>query len=98
MHVVNYHSNAGLWHMEQIPLQDESRVEEDLQRKVLPCVPDAWAVPEILATSYETNLNQCFHRFEPMQASERKPEGLLGEIIDGQQPLWLCGLGAVENG
>ena len=73
----------------------DAAIERFLCREVLPYAPDAWYDPDSLRIGYEINFNRYFYQPKPMRplhairadliAAEQEAEGLLAEILRGQQ-------------
>ncbi len=92
--VVEYEPDPELRDTEQIPLQEPGGIEGFLSREVLPYAEDAWYVPKTVKIGYEISFNRYFYKPEPMRsleeiradilAVERETEGLLAEIIGGE--------------
>jgi type I restriction enzyme M protein len=93
--VVEYEPDADLRDTEQVPLLEEGGIEAFLRREVLPHADDAWYVPDSVKTGYEISFTRYFYKPQPLRtleeiradilALEKETEGLLGEIIGGDQ-------------
>ena len=85
--MVGYGFNAELRGMEQIlPFQGKDRVEGFLRHQAPPYALGGWLAPERVKPRHEASFNQCFHKPHPMQVMGKETEGLLVEVVDGQQP------------
>ena len=92
--VVEYEPDGELRDTEQVPLLEDGGIESFLTREVLPYAPDAWYVPGNVKVGYEISFTRYFYKPQPMRALEeiradilaleRETEGLLGEILGGQ--------------
>ena len=93
--VVAYEPDTALRDSEQVPLQEEGGIEAFLRREVLPYAPDAWYDPDKVKIGYEISFTRYFYQPQPLRsleeiradilAVERETEGLLDEILGGQQ-------------
>ena len=91
--VVEYEPDTELRDTEQIPLQEDGGIEAFLRREVLPYAADAWYQPDSVKVGYEISFNRYFYKPQPMRtleeiradilALEKETDGLLGEIIGG---------------
>jgi type I restriction enzyme M protein len=91
--VVEYESDPDLRDTEQVPLQGEGGIEAFIRREVLPYASDAWFVQSSIKIGYEVSFNRYFYKPQPMRALEeiradmlaleKETEGLLSEIIGG---------------
>ncbi|GEM_PF-177721 len=94
--VVEYEPDTALRDTEQIPLQEEGRIEGFLRREVLPYTADAWYVAKSVKIGYEISFNRYFHKPAPMRTLdeiraeiatvEREAAGLLGGL-PGRAPV-----------
>ena len=94
--VVEYEPDSDLRDTEQIPLQEEGRVEAFLRREVLPYAPDAWYKPDSVKIGYEISFNRYFYNPQPMrtlaeiradiQALENASSGLLDDMLMVREP------------
>ena len=94
--VVEYEPDTDLRDTEQILLQEEGGIEAFLRREVLPYAGDAWYRPDSVKVGYEISFNRYFYKPQPMRtleeiradilALEKETEGLLAEIVGGDQP------------
>ncbi len=93
--VVEYVPDSDLRDTEQIPLLEAGGIEAFIRREVLPHVPDAWYVANSVKVGYEVSFTRYFYKPQPMRtleeiradilALERESQGLLSEIIGGQE-------------
>ncbi len=91
--VVEYEPDSELRDTEQIPLLEEGGIDAFIRREVLPHASDAWYDPESIKTGYEVSFTRYFYKPQPLRtleeiradilALENETEGLLGEIIGG---------------
>ena len=91
--VVKYEPDPELRDTEQLALLEDGGIVALLHREVLPRAPDAWYVPDSVKIGYETSFTGYFYQFKPLRkldeiqadmlALERETEGLLTEIIGG---------------
>ena len=92
--VVEYEPDSDLRDSEQVPLTEEGGVDAFIRREVIPFAPDAWYVPDGVKIGYEISFTRYFYKPRPMRsleeiredivAVERETEGLLEEIITGE--------------
>ena len=93
--VVEYEHDGDLRDTEQIPLTEEGGIEAFLKREVLPHAADAWYLADKVRIGYEVSFTRYFYKPQPMRsleeiradilALETETEGLLGEIVGGNQ-------------
>ena len=93
--VVEYEHDGDLRDTEQIPLTEEGGIEAFLKREVLPHAADAWYLADKVKIGYEVSFTRYFYKPQPMRsleeiradilALETETEGLLGEIVGGNQ-------------
>lgn len=81
-----------------LPSKEDERaaIEAFLRREVLPYAPDAWYDPASVKVGYEINFNRYFYKPKALRsleeiradllAVEKEAEGLLNEILGGEQP------------
>ena len=94
--VVEYEPDSELRDTEQVPLLEDGGVEAFIRREVLPHAPDAWLDEESTKIGYEISFTRYFYKPQPLRtlaeiradilALEKETDGLLNEIIGGQQP------------
>ena len=94
LYVVEYEPDADLRDTEQIPLLETGGIEAFIRREVLPYATDAWVDNTKTQIGYEISFNRYFYKPQPMRtlkeittdilALEKETEGLLGEIIKGE--------------
>jgi len=75
---------------------EHAAIEAFLRREVLPYAPDAWYDPASVKVGYEINFNRYFYKPKALRsleeiradllAVEKEAEGLLNEILGGEQP------------
>ena len=92
---VEYEPDTDLRDTEQIRLLEEGGIEAFLRREVLPYAPDAWYAPDSVKVGYEISFTRHFYKPQPLRpleeiradilALERETEGLLAEIVGGQE-------------
>jgi len=92
--VVEYEPDSDLRDTEQIPLLEAGGIEAFIHREVLPYASDAWVDNTKTQIGYEISFNRYFYKPQPMRtlkeitsdilALEKETEGLLGEIIKGE--------------
>ena len=92
--VVEYEPDSELRDTEQVPLLEDGGIEAFLRREVLPHVPDAWYDPDSVKVGYEISFTRYFYKPQELRtleeiradilALERETEGLLGEIVGGE--------------
>jgi len=93
--VVEYEPDTDLRDTEQVPLLEEGGIEAFLRREVLPHAADAWYDPDSIKTGYEISFTRYFYKPQPLRtlekiradilALEKETEGLLGEIVGGEE-------------
>ena len=94
--VVEYEPDSDLRDSEQVPLLEEGGIEAFIKREVLPYAPDAWFAESSTRIGYEINFNRYFYKPQPLRsleeirtdilALEEETEGLLSEIVGGDNP------------
>jgi type I restriction enzyme M protein len=92
--VVEYEPDPDLRDTEQVPLTDPGGAEAFIKREVRPFAPDAWFDPSSIKIGYEISFTRYFYKPQPLRsldeirddirALEKETEGLLGEIIGGE--------------
>ncbi len=93
--VVEYEPDTDLRDTEQIPLTEKGGIEAFLRREVLPYASDAWYEPSSVKIGYEISFTRYFYKPQPLRtleeiradilALEKETEGLLSEIIGGDE-------------
>src|SRR5664280_1729489 len=92
--VVEYEPDPDLRDTEQVPLTDPGGAEAFIKREVRPFAPDSWFDPSSIKIGYEISFTRHFYKPQPLRsldeirddirALEKETEGLLGEIIGGE--------------
>ncbi len=93
--VIEYEPDSELRDTEQVSLLEEGGIEAFIRREVLPHAADAWYDESSIKTGYEISFNRYFYKPQPLRsleeirgdilALEQEAEGLLAEIIGGEQ-------------
>ena len=93
--VVEYEPDSDLRDTEQVPLLEDGGIEAFIRREVLPYTPDAWIKEDATKIGYEVSFTRHFYKPQPLRtleeisadilAIEKEAEGLLSEIVRGDQ-------------